>query len=146
MFLLDTNVVSEIRKMAAGRADASLAGWAEALDGASAFVSVITLHELEHGVLLAERRDPKGAAPLRQWLDTDVRDAFAGRVLSIDESVAKVAAALHVPDPAPINDAYLAATALVHDLTMATRNVEDFARFPELHVINPWQHMGRPNT
>jgi|GEM_PF-3031056 len=100
MFLLDTNVVSEIRKIAAGRADPALVQWAHDLDGTAAFVSVITLHELEHGVLLAERRDPKGAAPLRHWLDNDVREAFADRVLSVDQAVAKLAASLHVPDPA----------------------------------------------
>ena len=138
MFLLDTNVVSEIRKIAAGRADPGLEQWAEDLDGATAFVSVITLHELEHGVLLAERRDPDGAAPLRQWLDTDVRDAFADRVLSIDQAVAKIAASLHVPDPAPINDAYIAATAIAHNLTMVTRNLDDFTRFSGLEVMNPW--------
>lgn len=138
MFLLDTNVISEIRKIAAGRADPSVEQWARSLDGAVAFVSVITLHELEHGVLLTERRDPEGAAPLRQWLDEDVRDAFGDRILGISEAVAKVAASLHVPDPAPINDAYIAATALVHNLTMVTRNLGDFTRFSGLDVLDPW--------
>lgn len=138
MFLLDTNVVSEIRKIAAARADPSLERWALELDSTSAFISVITLHELEHGVLLAERRDPDGAQPLRQWLDSDVSDAFASRILGIDHEVAKVAASLHVPDPAPINDAYIAATALVHNLTMVSRNLSDFTRFPDLDVTNPW--------
>jgi predicted nucleic acid-binding protein len=101
-------------------------------------VSVITLHELEHGVLLAERRDADGAGPLRQWLNADVPDAFAERILSIDQEVAKVAATLHVPDPAPINDAYIAATALVHNLTMVTRNLADFTRFSGLEVVKPW--------
>lgn len=138
MFLLDTNVVSEIRKIAVGRANPSLERWARGLDGAAAFVSVITLHELEHGVLLAERSDPAGAGPLRHWLDVDVRDAFNHRVLNIDQTVATVAASLHVPDPAPINDAYIAATALVHKLTMVTRNLADFTRFSGLEVVNPW--------
>lgn len=138
MFLLDTNVVSEIRKIAAGRADPLVEKWAKSLDGTAAFVSVITLHELEHGVLLAERRDPTGAAPLRQWLDVDVQDAFAGRVLSIDPAVATLAASLHVPDPAPINDAFIAATAQVHGLTMVTRNTADFSRFTGLALIDPW--------
>ena len=138
MFLLDTNVVSEIRKIAVGRANPSLERWARGLDGAAAFVSVITLHELEHGVLLAERRDPDGAVPLRQWLNVDVLDAFADRVLNIDQTVATVAASLHVPNPAPINDAYIAATALVHKLTTVTRNLADFTRFSGLEVVNPW--------
>ena len=138
MFLLDTNVVSEIRKIGAGRADPTFTDWARSFDGSAAFVSVITLHELEHGVLLIERRDPQGVGPLRQWLDVDVRDAFGDRVLSVDSTVAKLAAALHVPDPAPINDAYLAATALVHNLTMVTRNVAYFNRFEDLEILNPW--------
>ena len=138
MLLLDTNVVSEIRKISAGRADPTFTAWAEQVDGASAFISVVTLHELEHGVLLAERRDPQGAAPLRQWLDIDVRDAFADRILRIDQSVATVAASLHVPDPAPINDAYIGATALAHNLTMVSRNASDFSRFSGLDVLNPW--------
>lgn len=139
MFLLDTNVVSEIRKIAAGRADPAVERWATALDGTTAFISVITLHELEHGVLLAEHRDPQGSAPLRQWLEADVTAAFADRVLSVDQAVAKIAASLHVPDPAPINDAYIAATALAHNLTMATRNIGDFHRFDGLPLLNPWQ-------
>ena len=139
MFLLDTNVVSEIRKIGAGRADPAVKRWANELDGTTAFISVITLHELEHGVLLAERRDPHGAAPLRQWLEADVSAAFSDRILSVDQTVAKIAATLHVPDPAPINDAYIAATAMAHNLTMATRNVDDFHRFDGLQVVNPWQ-------
>ena len=138
MLLLDTNVVSEMRKIVAGRADPSVELWASNVDDTTAFVSVITLHELEHGVLLAERRNQAGAATLRQWLDNDVRDAFSNRVLGIDLAVAKLAASLHVPDPAPINDAYIAATALVHNLTMATRNLADFTRFPHLDIVNPW--------
>lgn len=138
MLLLDTNVVSEIRKIAAGRADETLAQWAKRLDTTATFISAITLHELEHGVLLVERRDPQSGALLRQWLDVDVKEAFADRVFSVDASVAKMAASLHVPDPAPINDAYIAATALVHGLTVATRNMSDFSRFVGLEVINPW--------
>ena len=138
MLLLDTNVVSEIRKIAAGRADQSVARWANELDRTATFISAITLHELEHGVLLVERRDPKAARPLRQWLDVDVQEAFADRILSVGARVATIAASLHVPDPAPINDAFIAATALVHRLTIATRNMTDFSRFPDLDVLNPW--------
>jgi len=139
MYLLDTNVVSEIRKIAVGRADKAVTQWAQQLDGATAFISVITLHELEHGVLLVERRDADGSGPLRQWLDADVHDAFADRILSVDAAVAKTAASLHVPDPAPINDAFIAATALVHKLTLASRNTRDFAQFEGLSLVNPWE-------
>src|SRR5437879_773450 len=107
MFVLDTNVVSELRKVRAGKANGGVAEWAAAVPSAQMFVSAMTVHELEHGVLLAERRDPPQGAILRQWLDESVATAFAERVLGIDETVAKRAAALHVPDPAPLRDAFI---------------------------------------
>lgn len=101
--------------------------------------SVTTLQELEHGVRLAERSDPGAGAVLRAWLDESVPAAFAERILPIDEVVARRAAALHVPDPAPIADALIAATAIVHRLAVVTRNVRDFERFEGLDIINPWR-------
>jgi predicted nucleic acid-binding protein len=100
--------------------------------------SVTTLQELEHGVLLAERSDPGAGAVLRAWLDESVVAAFPERILPVDELVARQAAALHVPDPAPIADALIAATAIVHRLAVVTRNVRDFERFEGLDIINPW--------
>jgi hypothetical protein len=138
MFLLDTNVVSELRKAKAGKANPGLTAWAKGVPAAFLFVSVISLHELEHGVLLAERRDPKQARVLRRWLDRSVTEAFAGRFLPVDERVARQAAALHVPDPAPFRDAFIAATAMVHAMTVITRNVGDFSRFDGVDVHNPW--------
>lgn len=136
--LLDTNVVSELRKVRAGKADPAVAAWAATLRTADAFVSAITIHELEHGVLLAERVDPPRGAILRRWLDESVATAFSGRILPVDEVVARRAAALHVPDPAPFRDALIAATAMVQRLSVVTRNVRDFQRFGDLHVIDPW--------
>jgi predicted nucleic acid-binding protein len=78
-------------------------------------------------------------AVLRQWLDVSVARAFAGRVLPVDESVARRAAGLHVPDPAPFRDALIGATALVHGLAMVTRNLRDFERFRGLRVVDPWR-------
>ncbi|MGH9277607.1 MAG: type II toxin-antitoxin system VapC family toxin [Acidimicrobiales bacterium] len=138
MFVLDTNVVSELRKVRAGRANPGVADWVTGVSSAQLFVSAMTVHELEHGVLLAERRDARQGAILRQWLDESVAAAFADRILPIDEAVAKRAAALHVPDPAPTRDAFIAATALVQRMTVVTRNVKDFARFERLAVVNPW--------
>lgn len=138
MFVLDTNVVSELRKVRGGKANPGVATWAEQVPSPVLFISAVTIHELEHGVLLMERADPNQGALLRAWLDQSVTAAFKSRVLVVDERVARRAAALHVPDPAPFRDALIGATALVHDMTVVTRNVKDFERFEGLDVLNPW--------
>ncbi len=138
MYLLDTNVVSELRKVRPGKAHPGVAEWATSTPAAQMFLSAVTLHELEHGVLLAERSDPRKGSLLRIWLDTSVAPAFADRVLPIDEAVARRAARLHVPDPAPFRDALIGATALEHHLTVVTRNAKDFERFADLDILNPW--------
>ena len=138
MYLLDTSVVSEIRKARAGKADRHVAAWAAAVPGADLFVSVIAIQELEIGVLLAERRDPSQGRVLREWLDVHVLHAFEGRVLPVDTQVARRSAHLHVPSPRPVRDALMAATALVHGMTVATRNVADFEP-TGVPVINPWK-------
>ena len=138
MYLLDTNVVSGLRKVRAGKAHPGVAEWATSAPAAQMFLSAITLLELEHGVLLAERSDPHKGTLLRTWLDTSVAPAFADRVLPIDEAVARRAARLHVPDPSPFRDALIAATALEHHLTVVTRNNRDFERFADLGILNPW--------
>ncbi|HEY5876446.1 MAG TPA: type II toxin-antitoxin system VapC family toxin [Ilumatobacteraceae bacterium] len=138
MFVLDTNVVSELRKVRSGKANHGVASWAEQVSSAELFISAITIHELEHGVLLMERADPAQGSLLRAWLDQSVAAAFKSRVLPVDERVARRAAALHVPDPAPFRDALIGATALVHDMTVVTRDLKDFQRFDDLDVINPW--------
>ena len=139
MFLLDTNVVSELRKVRSGKAAPEVAAWATSVSSARMFVSSITLHDLEHGVLLAERDDQAKGALLRRWLNDSVSAAFDQRVLAVDAAVAVRAAALHVPDPAPLRDALIGATALVHRMTLATRNVKHFAQFDGLDILNPWQ-------
>ena len=137
MFLLDTNVVSELRKVRAGKADVRVAAWAVGAPPASLFVSAITVQELEIGVLLAERRDTAQGAILRRWLEDHVLPAFAERVLAVDTAVARRSAALHVPDPRPVRDGLIAATALVHDLTLVTRNLADFEP-TGAKLLNPW--------
>ncbi len=137
MYLLDTNVVSELRKVRAGKADGLVASWAERVDAADLFLSVITIRELEIGVLLAERRDPSQGGILRSWLSNHVLPAFAGRILAVDTAVAQRSARLHVPDPRPVRDALIAATALVHGMTVVTRNVDDFAP-TGVPILNPW--------
>jgi predicted nucleic acid-binding protein len=137
MLLLDTNVVSELRKVRLGRADSNVARWVETLDTPTLFISAITVCELEIGILLAERRDPQQGAMLKAWLETLVIPAFQDRVLPVDVAVARRAAQLHIPNPRPINDAFIAATALVHGMTIATRNVADFASTGAA-ALNPW--------
>jgi predicted nucleic acid-binding protein len=137
MFLLDTNVISELRKARAGKADPRVAAWAAEVPPVTLFLSVITVHELEIGTLLVERRDPGQGAILRAWLDDHVLPVFADRVLPVDTAVARRGAALHIPDPRPIRDALIAATALVHGLTVVTRNVSDFVSTGAT-VFNPW--------
>lgn len=139
MYLLDTNVVSEIRKTGTDRADPHVDAWANRVDTHLTYISVITIQELERGVLLAERRDPASGSVLRSWLSNDVYDAFDNRILPVDTGVARIAASLHVPNPAPVADALIAATALAHTMTVVTRDIGDFRRFPGLQVLNPWE-------
>lgn len=137
MYLLDTNVVSELRKAGAGRADPNVTRWAASVPTPRLFISAITLMELEAGVLLMERRDPRQGALLRTWMSAQVVPAFAGRVLPVDETVALRAAALHVPNPGPERDTLIAATALAHGLTVVTRNISDFEP-TGVPWVNPW--------
>lgn len=139
MYLLDTNVISEIGKVAEGKADAHVAAWQAQVDPVDCFISAVTLMELEIGVLRIERRDAKQGLRLRQWLSDHVVTEFDGRVLSIDAAVARRCAALHVPNPCPERDALIAATALVHGMTVVTRNTADFEP-TGVALLNPWQH------
>lgn len=136
MFLLDTNVLSELRRR--DRTDRNVAAWADARDPADLFLSAITILEIEAGALLIERRDPAQGALLRAWIDHRVLPAFAGRILAVDTAVAQCCARLHVPDPRAERDALIAATALVHRLKVATRNVADF-RPMGVEIVNPWE-------
>ena len=137
MYLLDTNVIAELRKAKSPKANHNVLAWADSVSAASLFLSVITVLELEKGVLLVERRDPPQGALLRSWLNTYVFPAFRDRILPVDTAVAQCCARLHVPAPRPDRDALIAATALVHGLTVVTRNVEDFTP-TGVTIVNPW--------
>jgi toxin FitB len=137
MFLLDTNVVSELRKVRLGRSDANVARWADTVETVDLYLSSVTVQELEIGVLLAERRDPPQGAVFRTWLEQHVLPAFHGRVLPVDTAVALRSARLHVPNLRPVRDGLIAATALVHGMTVVTRNVADFAPCG-VAWLNPW--------
>ncbi|KYC29571.1 twitching motility protein PilT [Sterolibacterium denitrificans] len=137
MYVLDTNVLSELRKVRLGRADANVAAWAESVDAAELFVSTITIMELELGVLSIECKDASQGAMLRLWLEQYVLTEFSGRILPVDTAVAQRCARLHVPDQRGERGALIAATALVHGMTVVTRNVADF-KPTGVSIVNPW--------
>lgn len=138
MYVLDTNVLSELRKVRLGKADANVTAWTESVDAADLFISVITVMELELGVLSIERKDATQGAMLRSWLEQLVLPEFSGRTLPIDTAVAQRCARLHVPDKCGERDALIAATALVHGMTVVTRNVADF-KSTGVAIVNPWE-------
>ena len=138
MYLLDTNVVSELRKAKSGKADKNVIAWAESIPVINLHLSVITILEIETGILLVERRDPAQGAVLRSWLNSHVFPAFSGRILAVDVSVAQCCAKLHVPDPRSDRDAIIAATALIHGMTVVTRNTDDFES-TGVKILNPWK-------
>ncbi len=135
MFLLDTNVVSELRR--AGKTHPNVAAWAESVPPMDMFLSCVSVLELETGALLLGRRDRAQGTMIRRWIEERVLPAFADRVLPIDVAVALRCATLHVPNPKPYRDSLIAATALVHGLAVATRNSTDFAAM-QVKVVNPW--------
>lgn len=138
MYLLDTDVVSELRKVKAGKAHPSMAAWNGTVAPTETFISAISVLELERGVLRIERRDAAQGAVMRAWLDEHVMPTFGGRILPIDAGVARRCATLHIPEPRPERDALIAATALIHGMTVATRNVEDFEP-TGVPILNPWE-------
>ena len=138
MYILDTNIISELRKVKLGKANQNVAKWADTMDVSALYLSVITIQELELGILLAERRDPAQGAILRAWMTDQVLPAFSKRIISVDVKIAQQSALLHVPNPRPVRDCFIAATALVHGMTVVTRNVADF-QLASLAVVNPFE-------
>ena len=134
-FLLDANVLGELRLARTG--NENVIALVDSIPRNLQFISVITLLEVEQGVLRKERQDPAQGAKLRIWLDNAVRSNFSERILPVTETVALRCARLHVPDKKPERDALIAATALVHDLAVVTRNVKDFSPM-NVAVLNPW--------
>jgi len=137
MFMLDTNVLSELRKAGGGKADPNVVSWLSSKDAASLYISAVTLMELDLGILLMERRDPAQGRRLRAWMDDYVVPEFLERTIPVDIVVAHRCARLHVPDPRPERDAFIAACALAHGMAIVTRNVADFTPMG-VRIINPW--------
>ena len=136
MYLLDTNVVSEMKRISAGHGNAQVAHWLGQVEDSKLYLSAITVLELELGCLLMQRRDKSQGEVLRRWLRS-LLGRYHDRIIAIDSAVATRAAALHVPDPRESHDALIAATALTHRHAVVTRNVRDFS-IDDLQVINPW--------
>jgi predicted nucleic acid-binding protein len=136
MFLLDTNVISELRRPQ--RANRNVAAWAGSIPLASFFLSTISILEIEIGALRLARKDPAQGAVVRAWIDGRVLSRFEGRILPVDIGVAQRCARLHVPDPRSERDALIAATALAHGLTMVTRNTAHFEP-AGVALLNPWE-------
>jgi predicted nucleic acid-binding protein len=134
-FLLDTNVIAEIRK--GSRANAHVRSWFAALDPDGILLSVVTIGEIRKGIENVRRRDAAAARALERWLRRVLRD-HRDRILAVDLPVAEEWGRLNVPDPVPVIDGLLAATAKVHGLTLATRNVKDVAR-SGAEVVNPFE-------
>ncbi|MGE0283111.1 MAG: type II toxin-antitoxin system VapC family toxin [Rhizobiaceae bacterium] len=141
MFLIDTNVVSELRKIDKGRADEHVTYWAGTAKPSSLFLSAITIQEIETGIFLTERKDAFQGRLLRRWFEDGVLTTFRDRILPVDTRVARQCASLHIPNPTSFRDAYIAATAIVHDMTVVTRNVADFAS-TAVRLLNPWNFDG----
>ena len=137
MYLLDTNVVSELRKSTSGKANLNVIQWASSVEPETLFISVITVLELEMGILSIERRDQQQGLMLRCWLEDQVLPSFEGRILPIDIAIARKYAELHEPDKRAERDAMIAATAVINRMRVVTRNVADFD-LAGVEVINPW--------
>jgi predicted nucleic acid-binding protein len=135
VFLLDTNVLSELRRR--DRCDVRVAAWADGIAPSQLYLSAITILEIETGTLLLARRDPASGAALRAWIDGKVLPAFYGRIVPVDTPVAQCCARLHVPDPKSERDALIAASAIVHRLRLVTRNVNHFQSM-RVDLLNPW--------
>jgi len=135
--LLDTNVISELRKKP-GIIDSNVLAWSRSVEIVSCSLCSVTIYELERGILLLAKKDHRQATLLTKWLDGIKNVEFKGRILPIDCDVASQAAALQLPNPMSLPDAFIAATALVNDLTLATRNIDDYLS-TGVRLVNPWE-------
>jgi toxin FitB len=136
MYLLDTNVLSELRKRQ--RTNPNVAAWLATVQPTHLYLSTMTIMEIEIGTLRLLRRDPAQGGDLRRWIDAKILPAFAGRILDFDTITARRGAPLHGPNPASVRDSIIAATALVHSLTVVTRDVADFAA-TGVPLLNPFE-------
>lgn len=135
MYLIDTNVISELFK--AGKADLKVREWAANNEHYEMYTSALVIMEIEKGILQKERKDSAQAAKIRHWFNHSVINSFHDRILAVDAEVALCCAKMHVPDPKSMTDSLIAATAIIHHLTLVTRNTKDF-ELTGATVLNPW--------
>jgi hypothetical protein len=138
MYLLDTNIISELKKLDSGKIHPQVQRWAYSINLMQTKISVVSIIEIRTGILSLARKDQAQAASLDNWFTNRLLPAYRTRTLSVDTEVALICAQLHIPAKRPINDAYIAATAIAHNLTLVTRNVRDFQGLP-LILENPFE-------
>ena len=138
MYLLDTNIMSELKKLDSGKIHPQVQRWAYSINLMQTKISVVSITEIRTGILSLTRKDQAQAASLDNWFTNRLLPAYRTRTLSVDTEVALICAQLHIPAKRPINDAYIAATAIAHNLTLVTRNVRDFQGLP-LMLENPFE-------
>ncbi len=138
MYLLDTNVISEIRRLKQGKCHRHVAAWVNETSAELMYTNAVVLMELERGVMAIERKDKAQGQNLRNWLDNQVKPSFVGKILPITEKTAQICAKLHIPDHAPENDAWIASSAIEHRLVLVTRNTADFERLG-VKLFNPFE-------
>lgn len=138
MYLIDTNVLSELRKAKSGKADPNVINWANSVEVGKLFLSSVTVFEIEMGILRLERKDPSQGSVLRNWFESQVIPAFSECIIAFDTKIALCCARLHVPEPKSERDSMIAATALVNNFSVVTRNTKDFIH-TGVQLINPWE-------
>ena len=134
-FLLDTNVISELRKK--NRCDPSVAAWQKSIKGEDVYISAISMMEIKAGVINARRKNPEFSKELNEWYEMQVKPTFHKRVIAVDLAVSECCSVFLNQRTRQLADALIAATAHVHGLTLATRNVADFED-TGIDLINPW--------
>jgi len=140
MYLLDTNIISESRKLGTSKVNLNAERWFVGVDVETSFVSAMTIFELERGVRQMERRDTAQGSALRRWFDDQVMTTYERRTLPLSREVALICAGLHIPNPKSERDAWIAATAINAELTLVSRNVSDFAGMV-VKLINPFEEL-----
>ncbi|CAM3841566.1 type II toxin-antitoxin system VapC family toxin [Avibacterium endocarditidis] len=137
MYFIDTNVLSEIRKIKSGKANQGVIRWLSEINEQQIYTNIVVMMELERGILAKERKDPWQGKILRQWFENTIKIGFANRILHLDAKTAQICATLHIPNHCPKNDAWIAASAIQYGLTLVTRNTADFSRMG-IKLFNPF--------